>query len=185
LVEQVLWSTFGVHDVVVVVEDPDGRHSSEVLVKWKHSHFWQVLVSLDDLLWHVDVVVDEEFDHADFKGLSLWLILELFIVHFNSDVVVVHDVVDDCLLKSTGKLCVLDQTLLELLSGGVTADGLVIIRLGNMSLIGFSIMVIFVVLVSLLVVGWNLVSDLVSSYLKLAGGQDACLTNAQVMQHGS
>lgn len=56
------------------------------------------LVSLDESVWHIDFVVNQEFDEAYLDSLALWLILELFVIGFDSHICVVENALDDEIL---------------------------------------------------------------------------------------
>jgi hypothetical protein len=48
------------------------------------------LVSLDQSVWNINVVVKKELNHTNLNGISLWFILEFFVIRLNSYIGIVE-----------------------------------------------------------------------------------------------
>lgn len=53
------------------------------------------LVSLNESVWHVNLIVNQKLNKSDLNGLAFWFILKFFIVHLNSYISVVDNAFDD------------------------------------------------------------------------------------------
>lgn len=88
-----LGSTLAVNsDLGGVVSDISNQdHHLFFLAEWDAHDFVGEPVSVDEHLVGVDVVFEEELNHGDFKGLSLWLKCQFFFVSLKPNIGVSND----------------------------------------------------------------------------------------------
>lgn len=128
----------------------------ELLVKWQLTKLWSQPVSVIENLGYVFLVVKEELDKAHLESLSFWLVHETFFVIIALDPNIAVGV--DALIN---KLLEFGQDL-ESISEAMR-----------------------VVVEGIIVMGRDLVTNLILSDAELAFCQGASFSDADVMKHGA
>jgi len=75
----------------VISNISDQNHHLLFLTEWDTHNFVGPSVSIDKHLVGIDIVIEEEFNHSDFKCLSLWFISQFIFISFKSNISVSND----------------------------------------------------------------------------------------------
>jgi hypothetical protein len=86
--EDVLWSTFNIDSDVVSISCnlSNDSLSLQVLVKWKIAELLAILLSVNDFLMDIFVVINKEFGKGNFNFLTFWLVAEVVSLLFSNKV---------------------------------------------------------------------------------------------------
>lgn len=112
LFNEIFGSTLGVDENLLISNLSYGGHSSEILVERKLAQFCMLLVSFNELVWNIVFVINKELNHSNLKRLAFWFVFKIFIVHFNSYVCVVENVVNNVIFCKLEDLVVGFERLL-------------------------------------------------------------------------
>jgi hypothetical protein len=74
--ENVLWSTFSVNSIMVIISWnlSNNSLSFEVLIEWELGNLSHILVSINNLIVNIFIIINKELNKSNFNFLASWFV---------------------------------------------------------------------------------------------------------------
>jgi hypothetical protein len=74
--ENVLWSTFSVNSIMVIISWnlSNNSLSFKVLIEWELGNLSHILVSINNLIVNIFIIINKELNKSNFNFLASWFV---------------------------------------------------------------------------------------------------------------